>query len=69
MHLRKLTGTYRSIFLTVIRLHHGQLRAIIEGITVFLQFQHECHREPRNEVSSLSPVEHLVVFEPGTFRL
>ena len=27
----------------------------------------EGHMEPRNDVGSLSPTEHLVGFEPGTF--
>ena len=33
-----------------------------------LHFRPEGHREPRNEVGSLSPAERLVGFEPGTFR-
>ena len=33
-----------------------------------LHFRPGGHREPRNEVGSLSPVEHLVGIEPGTFR-
>ena len=33
-----------------------------------LHFRPEGHREPRSEVGSLSPVERLVGFEPGTFR-
>ena len=33
-----------------------------------LHFRPEGHREPRNEVGSLSPAEHLVGFEPGAFR-
>ena len=37
-------------------------------ITVFLHFWPEDHREPCNEVGSLSPAERLVGFEPGTFR-
>ena len=32
-----------------------------------LHFRPEGHREPRNEVGSLSPAERLVGFEPGTF--
>ena len=36
-------------------------------ITVFLHVRPEGHREPRSEVGSLSPAEHLVGFEPGTF--
>ena len=36
--------------------------------TAFVQFWPEGHREPRNEVGSLSPAERLVGFEPGTFR-
>ena len=38
-------------------------------ITVFVQFRLEGHREPSNEVGSLSPAERLVGFEPGIFRL
>ena len=38
-------------------------------ITVFVQFWPEGHREPSNEVGSLSPVERLVGFEPEIFRL
>ena len=34
-----------------------------------LHFRHEGHREPCNEVGSLSPAECLVGFKPGTFRL
>ena len=34
-------------------------------ITMFAQVRPERHREPRNEVGSLSPAEHLVVFEPS----
>ena len=37
--------------------------------TVFFSFvRPEGHREPRNEVGSLNPMEHLVGFEPGTFQ-
>ena len=35
-------------------------------ITAFVQFRPKGHREPRNEIGSLSPAEHLVGFEPGT---
>ena len=34
----------------------------------FLQFWPEDHWEPHNEVGPLSPAEHLVGFEPGTFQ-
>ena len=35
----------------------------------FLNFRSEGHREPpRSEAGFLSPAEHLVGFEPGTFR-
>ena len=34
----------------------------------FLHFRPEGHREPRNEVGSLSLAERLVGFKPGTFR-
>ena len=44
------------------------LTAIITLITAFLQFQLG-HREPRNEVGSLSLAEYLMGFELGTFRL
>ena len=37
-------------------------------IIAFVHTQPEGHREPRNEVGSLSPAEHLVGFEPGTFQ-
>ena len=37
-------------------------------ITCVLHIWPEGHREPRNEVGSLSPAEHIVGFEPGTFR-
>ena len=50
---------------------HGQLRAILKGtpsLTRFYLFRAEGHREPRNEVGSLSPVKRLVGFEPGTLR-
>ena len=33
-----------------------------------IHFQPQGHREPRNKVGSLSPAEHLVGFEPRTFR-
>ena len=35
-------------------------------ITAFLQFRHEGHQEPRNEVGPLNPAECLVRFEPET---
>ena len=35
-------------------------------ITCVLHIRHEGHREPRNEVGSLSRTERLVGFEPGT---
>ena len=52
----------RSIvfFLTAIWLPDGQLP--------FVQFRPEGHREPRNEDGSLSPANHLMGLEPGTFR-
>ena len=37
-------------------------------ITAFVQVLPEDHRELCNEVGFLSPPEHLVGFEPGTFR-
>ena len=37
-------------------------------ITTYVRIRPEGHREPRNEVESLSPAEHLAGFEPGTFR-
>ena len=37
-------------------------------ITPFVKFLPEGHREPRGEVGSLSPAEHLVGFEPDTFQ-
>ena len=37
-------------------------------ITAFVHIRPEGHREPRNEVGSLSPAERLAGFEPGTFR-
>ena len=33
-----------------------------------LHFRPEGHREPRNEVGSLSPAKRLLGFEPGTFQ-
>ena len=36
-------------------------------ITCVLHIRPEGNREPRNEVGSLSPAEHLVGFEPGIF--
>ena len=59
------------IILTANWLPQGQLWAIINHpmlIIAFLHIQPEGHREPRNEIGSLSPAEHLVEFEPGTFR-
>ena len=37
-------------------------------IAAFYLIRLEGHREPRNEVGSLSPAERLAGFEPGTFR-
>ena len=37
-------------------------------ITAFELFRPEGHREPRNEVESLSPAKRLLGFEPETFR-
>ena len=37
-------------------------------IAAFYLIRPEGHREPRNEVGSLSPAERLAGFEPGTFR-
>ena len=37
-------------------------------ITAFVHIRPEGHREPRNEVGSLSPAERLAGFEPGTFQ-
>ena len=37
-------------------------------ITAFYMFKHEGHREPHNEVGSLSPTECLVGFELGIFQ-
>ena len=37
-------------------------------IIAYVHNRPEGHREPRNEVGSLSPAEHLAGFEPGTFR-
>ena len=38
------------------------------SITAYVHIQPEGHREPRNEVGSLSPVKRLAGFEPGTFQ-
>ena len=38
-------------------------------ITAFYLFRPKRHREPGNEVESLSPAERLVWFEPETFRI
>ena len=37
-------------------------------ITVYVRIQPEGHREPFNEVGSLSPAKRLAGFELGTFR-
>ena len=37
-------------------------------IAVFLDIRPKGQRESRSEVWSLSPAEHLMIFEPGTFR-
>ena len=37
-------------------------------ITAYVRIRLEGHREPRNQVGSLSPAERLVGFKPGTFR-
>ena len=37
-------------------------------ITCVIHIRPEGHREPRNEIRSLSPAKCLVEFEPGTFR-
>ena len=37
-------------------------------IAAFYLIRPEGHREPCNEVGSLSPAERLAGFEPGTFR-
>ena len=37
-------------------------------INMFELFQPKSHQEPHNESGSLSPAEHLVGFELGTFR-
>lgn len=34
----------------------------------FIQFRPAGHREPHNEVGSLTPAEYLVGFEPGAFQ-
>ena len=65
-----------SFFSTTIWLVHGQLLGHYRGgslthpmlITCVLHARPESHREPRNEVGSLNPAEHLVGFEPRTFR-
>ena len=36
-------------------------------ITAFVHVRPEGHREPHNEIGSLSPAERLAGFEPGTF--
>ena len=55
--------------LTTIWLPHGQLWGQLHSPDVnhcVLHFRPEVHREARNEVSSLSPAERLLSFEPGT---
>ena len=37
-------------------------------MNAFFHFRPEVHREPRNEVGSLSPAERLVGFEAGAFQ-
>ena len=49
-------------------LSRGQPHSPDVNHCVFLHFRPEGHREPRNEVGSLSLAEHLVGFEPGTFQ-
>ena len=64
------------LFLASIWLHHGQLMAIIEEAASLTDVNHLCFTyltqrsrgDPHNEVGSLSPAEHLVGFEPGTFQ-
>ena len=34
----------------------------------YCQCSSELHREPLNEIGSLTPAEYLVGFEPGTFQ-
>ena len=36
-------------------------------IIAIVNCRHKGHPESRNEIGSLSPAEHLVEFEPGTF--
>ena len=62
-------------FLSAIWLPHSQLWDFIKGQFhspnvnhCSLHFRPEGHREPCNKVGSLSPAEHLVGFEPRTFR-
>ena len=73
---RKTTGRKTTSYLQdMFWLPHGQLWAIIEEAAALTRcyllrfhFRPEGPKEPRNEVRSLSRVERLVVFEPGTFR-
>ena len=66
---RKLEWLRTFYFLTAIRLPQGQLWAILKGTADVnhcdLIIWPEGLREPRKEVGSLSPAEHLVGFEPS----
>ena len=50
-------------------LGHSQGRSLtnLMLITAYVHIRPEGHREPCNEVGSLSPAKHLAGFEPGTF--
>ena len=41
---------------------------MVVNYNILLQFWPEGLREPRNKAGSLSPTEHLIGFEPETFR-
>ena len=60
-------NNYVIQFRSVGPLSMGQFRLSIANSCI-IQSRPEDHREPRNEVQSLGPVERLVGFEPQTFN-
>ena len=51
-------------------LGHSQGESLTDPVLIiaFVQARPEGHREPRNKVGLLSPVDRVVGFKPGTFR-
>ena len=60
-------NNYVIQFRSVGPLSMGQFRLSVANSCI-IQSRPEDHREPRNEVQSLGPVERLVGFEPQTFN-